>query len=89
MRGIVFRLTDSITSTTTAELPVRFSAETVRSAFVMAPTKTLAFDSLHKQIQPTNQDAFPFEYEFFENGVPRSPAREGAGASDGELAVVP
>ncbi|OHT01013.1 hypothetical protein TRFO_07679 [Tritrichomonas foetus] len=69
MKGISLCITDSLTNTITAELPLSFSATTLYSSFTVEPLKSIDFGStavnvmVTKQFKISNTGVFPFEYE--------------------------
>ncbi|OHT13016.1 hypothetical protein TRFO_03418 [Tritrichomonas foetus] len=68
-KGITLSLTDPVTNTTTAVLPIPFSGETMYSAFTIALSKQIDFGSvpistvITKQLVFKNEGRFAFDFE--------------------------
>lgn len=78
-KGLALVITDSLTNTVTATLPLPFSAQTVYSSFIINPTGTIDFgalstnEQLTKQITIENNGSFPFEYDIQPKPEPVDP----------------
>lgn len=81
-KGLSLRITDTLTETVTADIPISFSAQSVYSNFVIEPQGAINFGStpvnvpVLRQFKLTNVGVFPFEFDFLVKEDPIVPKND-------------